>query len=52
MTTNERILFFCLDGLDLEVEANERKDKTFQILDQVVEGSQTISIPSKNQVKN
>lgn len=38
------ILRQLLDGLDLKVKSNQREDKAFQILDQVVESSQTIWI--------
>ena len=35
---------FGLDRLDLEVEADERKDKALQVLDEVVETPQTVRV--------
>lgn len=34
-----------LDGLDLEVEADETEYKAFEILDQVVENSESFWVP-------
>jgi hypothetical protein len=33
-----------LDGLDLEVQRNERQNQTFQVLHQVVKGAQTFRV--------
>ena len=35
---------FGLDRLDLEVEADERKDKALEVLDEVVETPQTVRV--------
>lgn len=36
-----------LDGLDLEVEANETEYKAFQILNQIVEDSEPLWVPEE-----
>jgi len=35
-----------LDGFDFEVESNKRKDEALEILNQVVEASKTVGIPT------
>ena len=36
------------DGLDLEVHGDERKDHALEVLDQVVEATQTLGVPGGN----
>lgn len=38
-----------LDRLDLEVQANQTEDETFQVLHQVVEHTKTFRIPDRQQ---
>lgn len=36
-----------LDGLDLEMQADQTEDETLEVLDQVIEDSETFRIPEK-----
>lgn len=37
-----------LDGLDLEMQADQTEDETLEVLDQVIEDSETFRIPERH----